>query len=220
MGFRFRGCFGAVTIVLLCGCMSSSAAERSSMITVLVNDSVHIDRQVLGEAEKEAARIFHAGGVEISWVNCIGGSDVGRCRVQPGVNEFVVHIVMSGKTSSDSVFGVAFVAEDGSGKYCDVFFRRIKQQSEESNLGVERLLGYVISHELGHLLLGSRSHSPWGIMMPTWRNAELQEAKMGMLLFHQEQAQLMRTRIDSAAKLARPGDAAEMTIGRTFGLRR
>ena len=219
MGFRFIWCFGVATIVLLCGCMATGA-EGDSTITVLLNDSVHVDRQVLAEAEKEAGRIFHVAGVEISWVNCIGGGHVDRCRVQPGMNEFVVHIVMSGKTSSDSVFGVAFVAADGTGKYSDVFFGRIKRQCQESDFAIERLLGYVMAHELGHLLLGTGAHSRWGIMMPTWRKAELQEAKMGGLLFHPEQAQLMKARISGAASFANSGDAKEVIIGRTFGLRR
>lgn len=220
MGFRCRWCVAVSAGVLLWSGIGARADEGSPMITVLVNDSARVDHRLLEEGETEAGRIFHAAGVDISWVNCIGSKEVGRCRVEPGVNEFVVHIVMSGKTSSDSVFGVAFVAADGTGKYSDVFFGRIKRQSEKSELSVERLLGYVIAHELGHLLLGNRSHSRWGIMMPSWRQAELQEAKMGVLLFHEEQARLMRTRIEGAVKVANSGDAKEVVIGRTFGLRR
>lgn len=151
---------------------------------------------LLEEAEKEAGRIFHAAGIEISWVNCIGGKQVARCRVEPGLNEFVLHIVKSGKTSSDSVFGEAFLAADGTGKYCDVFFERIKREAEPS-VTLERLLGSVMAHELGHLLLTSKAHSLWGIMQPIWRQDELSRVGMGTLLFNPAESRLMKSRSEA-----------------------
>jgi hypothetical protein len=194
MGFRFRWWFGLFSAVLLCSCIPARSDERSSYVTVLLNDSAHVAPAVLATAEDEVVRIFHTSGITIVWVNC-SGSTISRCRVQPGANEFVLHIVKSGKTSTDSVFGEAFLAEDGTGKYADVFFERIQDEKLESNLAVGRLLGSVVAHELGHLLLGSRAHSRRGIMEPIWREDQLRRMNMGAMVFSPEEAKLIKARV-------------------------
>jgi type IV secretory pathway TraG/TraD family ATPase VirD4 len=50
----------------------------------------------------------------------------------------------------------------------------------------------VIAHEVGHLLLGSNSHSQSGIMIAQWHPAELQKLSMGRLLFTPDQIQKLR----------------------------
>ena len=93
------------------------------------------------------------------------------------------------------MFGEAFLGENGVGNYCDVFLGRIEREVEGSNLRVEQLLGTVAAHELGHLLLGKRSHSRWGIMEPRWQVEELRQLGMGRLRFNAEESQLMRNRV-------------------------
>ncbi len=194
MGFRFRWWFGLCSGVLLCSCICAGSDEGNPSVTVLLNDSAHVPPVVLATAEDEVFRIFHTSGITIFWVNCAGRT-ISRCRVQPGTNEFVLHIVKLGKTSTDSVFGEAFLAEDGTGKYADVFFERIQDEKLESNLAVGRLLGSVAAHELGHLLLGSRAHSRRGIMEPIWREDQLRRMSMGAMLFSPQEAKLIKARV-------------------------
>ena len=94
------------------------------------------------------------------------------------------------------VFGEAFLGEDGSGKYADIFFNRVMAASATPELDTAQLLGAVTAHELGHLLLGSRSHAAIGIMQPVWEKDCLRRIWMGSLLFTREQAQAMQRRID------------------------
>ncbi len=199
MGFNFRNCVVLLSIVLFGGSIAAAgSADRDiRKITVLVNDSAHVAPSVLSRAEIEAARIFRAAGVEIEWVGCSSGSSIveDECHVIPGSNQFVLHIVPTGKTSSDLVFGLAFLGEDGSGKYCDVFYNRMAEAHFESGVNLSLLLGMVAAHELGHLLLGSHAHSYVGIMTPVWRGEVLRRGGMGSLLFTGEQASVMKSRI-------------------------
>jgi hypothetical protein len=202
MGFRFK-CVGLQLIVLLWVLPWGSIVGASNgdpavaEITVLVHDTARISPSVLNRAELETARIFRAAGIEIVWVNCSGESTNvdDECRHAPGANQFLLHIVPTGKTSTDSVFGLAFLGEDGSGSYCDVFFDRIEEATRALDTNVSQLLGTVAAHELGHLLLGSHGHSRWGIMEPTWKEESLRQIGMGTLLFSREQSALMKTRI-------------------------
>jgi hypothetical protein len=183
--------------VLSWGSIAWAGQPEVARITVLVNDAARVSASVLSKAELETARIFRAAGIEISWVNCSEESAIVNedCRHAPGANEFVLHIVPTGKTSTDLVFGLAFLGQDGSGRYCNVFFDRIEEASRGRGTNVSQLLGTVAAHELGHLMLGSHAHSRWGIMEPAWEEESLRQIGMGTFLFSREQSTLMKTRI-------------------------
>jgi hypothetical protein len=210
MGFNFRNRVGVSCIVLFWGSIAAaSSADRDiRRITVLVNDGAQVAPAVLDGAEIETARIFRAAGVEIEWIGCPSRSAVveDQCHVIPGSNQFVLHIVPTGNTSSDLVFGLAFLGADGSGKYCDVFYDRIAEAHHESGVNLSLLLGMVAAHELGHLLLGSHAHSYMGIMTPVWRDEVLRRGGMGSLLFTSEQASVMKSRtLSQRVSLVRVG---------------
>ena len=162
-------------------------------IKVLVNDSVGVNRGVLKQAEEEASWLLRSAGITIDWVHC---SDTADCRRPPRSNEFVLHIAPNGKATSDIVFGEAFMAPDGTGKYVDVFFNRMREADQDIDVG--QLLGAVSAHELGHLLLGSHSHSLVGIMEPLWKRDALHRIAMRNLTFTREQIRLMRNRLQSS----------------------
>ena len=195
MGFGRRWGL-ALGSVLLWGSVAT-ASDRGPKITVLVNDSVSVEPSVLRQAEREAGRLFEAAGIEIQWVNCAQTND---CRRILRPEEFVLHIVPGGKTRSDLVFGEAFLGEDGRGQYSDVFFDRLRQEQEDVDLAL--LLGAVSAHELGHLLLGSNSHSGIGIMEPRWQKDSVWKVGKGMLQFTQAQGELMRKRIQKEEDLS------------------
>jgi len=199
MGFGFKRWWGLQLVVVLWGAMAmaGTGARDLPKITVLVNNSAGVSRKVLRKAEVDAGLIFRAAGVEIEWEDCSSDLAVDVCRQVPGANQlvFVLHIVPTGKTSTDSVFGVAFLGEGGIGKYCDVFFDRVEEAERGAGTDASHLLGAVAAHELGHLLLGSNSHSHVGIMTPVWQEQSLRAIDMGTFLFTHEQAWFIRARL-------------------------
>ncbi len=194
MGFSGRVWLWIVVVLLCAGAAEACADWNDAIeISVIVNSSAAVLPATLGKAEAEADRIFATAGIRIRWLGCdvkLGSEN--PCRRSPETNEFVVHIVPNGKTSVDSIFGIAFVGQDGIGKYCDVFFDRIRQTVRKSPDALSQLLGAVIAHELGHLLLGSHSHSLVGIMMAHWNQPELRRITMGDLLFSNREGVRMR----------------------------
>lgn len=184
----------------------ATAQDCGSPITVLVIDSASVKPSVLRKAEREAGRLFEAAGIEIQWVNC---AETDECRGALGPKEFELHIVPGGRTRSDFVFGEAFLGQDGRGQYSDVFFDRLQQAHGDVDLAL--LLGAVSAHELGHLLLGSNSHSRIGIMEPRWQEDSVQKIGKGMLLFTQEQGELMRKRIQEEDLSVRVRASSKLT---------
>ena len=72
-------------------------------------------------------------------------------------------------SSASEVFGVAFLSDEGTGCYSDVFYERALELHADWNVALSDILENVMAHELGHLLLGSNSHSAAGIMRAQWQ---------------------------------------------------
>jgi hypothetical protein len=194
MEFLVKHGLRAMTAVfILCG--MALGYSDPTQITVLVNDSAGVPSAVLKQAEAEAARVFRIAGIDITWLNCVGENSDELCRVVPTADEFVLHIVPDGKTSSEWVFGEAFLGEGGEGKYIDIFFNRVRKADGILSIDMGRLLGAVSAHELGHLLLGSHAHSQVGIMEPIWEDRSMREIGRGTLVFTKDQSQKMKARV-------------------------
>jgi hypothetical protein len=56
------------------------------------------------------------------------------------------------------------------------------------------MLGCVMAHELGHLLLRDPGHSTIGIMQPQWGHEQMRQALTARLRFTNQQAKLIRER--------------------------
>jgi hypothetical protein len=72
-----------------------------------------------------------------------------------------------------------------------VFMSRV-QRTAAANPGIidiPGLLGHVIAHEIGHLLLKSSAHAPEGLMRADFLRADLKKAAQRQLLFSPEQAE-------------------------------
>jgi len=63
------------------------------------------------------------------------------------------------------------------------------------------ILGCVIAHELGHLLLGSNSHSGSGVMQPQWGRKQVKQALTCELLFTHERSKVIRREAQTRASL-------------------
>jgi hypothetical protein len=66
------------------------------------------------------------------------------------------------------------------------------------------VLGLVVAHEIGHLLLQMRGHSPVGIMHFPWSPKELGLANHNFLVFTAKEASAMRERMRRSILDQRP----------------
>ena len=108
---------------------------------------------------------------------------------------YAVRIIRHSRNLSGEIFGLAFLGPDGSGRQADVFYANIAEMSAARFRNPADVLGHVMAHELGHLLLGASAHSPSGIMRLHWGETELQQAARGSLLFNEQQSHRIRERL-------------------------
>jgi hypothetical protein len=80
--------------------------------------------------------------------------------------------------------------------YAYIFYDRVQRVAKERKLG-HALLEDVLAHEIGHLLLGSNSHSVSGIMSAHWYGEELRRISEAAMFFAPSQSRMMRDRVAS-----------------------
>jgi len=76
--------------------------------------------------------------------------------------------------------------------------REANQRSEaeaEVKLSLPQILGNVIAHELGHLLLGANSHTPQGLMRAHWSRDQLLATDLSQLRFSDQQCRQIRNSV-------------------------
>lgn len=157
------------------------AAER---MNVSVCNQGRLPESLVEKAEAEADLVFRSMNVEVVWAKCrdeFPGGDV------DGGFRFVIRLrdghppKTAGLTSLDTM-GKALMTAPGEGYIADVHYKAVQAFADRNGIDVEGLLGHVIAHELGHLLLGP-GHSAHGIMSALWRGADAMALKRRWLKF-------------------------------------
>ena len=106
--------------------------------------------------------------------------------------------------------GIAYIDPGRHGVVAFVFPDRVEQISTHQNLPQELIMGHLIAHELGHLLLGDRSHSLVGLMFCPWGQREFDSMPLGMLNFTSAEAERVREQVRSLGQ----GEPAVVAEGR------
>ena len=150
-------------LVLTAG--TSGAADREVLTIVLrVTDHAGTDSSDLARAQAEIERIFDAIGVRVVWSDMKAGPGH---RVCEGFNLFVSLLSpimiegLSGQGVKEKVLGSASKAAGRAFIYSE----RVRARAARSRVGEPVLLGRVIAHEVGHLVLPGADHSRTGIMV-------------------------------------------------------
>jgi hypothetical protein len=70
----------------------------------------------------------------------------------------------------------------------------------DTHADAAQILGHVIAHEIGHLLLNDQTHSAGGIMRGSWNLRDLLNASYGHLLFTRRQAKAIRAEVSRRSR--------------------
>ncbi len=176
------------------GPWQSAEAQISGPATVRVvlHDDAGVPVETVDRARQELSRVFRKSNIPFAWI----GTDAceGSClRIR------IVSKSLGGKSSNRQVVGIAPGTRELRGKLAYVFYDRILVYSAELGLDASQMLGHVMAHELGHLLLPYGAHSLTGIMRPAWDRPQVNGATSGTLTFTSDQAELIRTRLLASA---------------------
>ena len=165
------------TMAILIGIIGTAggviaAPSDAPTITLWVLNQAKVSDEVLLRAQAETARIYKSAGIHVLW----------RDRMEMGApGRFIVNVVSNppngtGEIAPDGVMGIAPGTNEASGMHVGAFYANIQTFAALHGLDAGLLLGHVIAHEIGHLLLRNNSHSRTGLMRAGWDKLQVTRA--------------------------------------------
>jgi hypothetical protein len=155
---------------------------------------------MLAAAEDQAREIFRRAGLETVWLNCstkLEKLEPSSCYFSDTTHltlKISPHAMNAHVRDRIEVLGASYPDEKGAGYFAYVFYDRLEELAQRRMLG-HALLADVMTHEIGHLLLGSTSHSASGVMCGHWNYEELRKISEGAMSFLPAQSRTMRARL-------------------------
>jgi hypothetical protein len=189
---------------------AGSVAGQTGDLAVRVYDYAGVPGKVMTAAEDEARRLLHRAGIETEWSGCPKNPNerdrYPNCQEPLGEADVILHVMpqpVEEYQVTSNGFGLTLQSgKGGIAEHVYVFYDRVKKTAGKvDQLPPATLLGYVIAHEIGHLLLGPDSHSSRGIMRARWGREDLEQMQRGKLAFLEEQAAIMRARLEQRTRI-------------------
>lgn len=169
-----------------------------AVLAVSVFNDAGVASDVLSRAQSRAESTMAEAGIALNWLDCgtpgHWATNLG-CADLAFPSHLSVRLVKNGSHRAGDVFGESFLDSRGQGNYASVYLEPLGASPALGVVSEGDLLGYVIAHEVGHLLLGPDSHSGAGVMHGVWGFADLQEAAQGRLRFRREESQRLQARL-------------------------
>ncbi len=199
----------ALVVALFMASSAGAAEIPDPTVTVRVYNYAEVSAESLRGAESEASRIFTTAGVETKWVDCSTAripphsalaqpQKVTTDCFAPISGAGIVLRILARSTPASSAFrDTMFGFAEGS-FVASVFYARLEDFARRGYWNQSEtpvVLGDVIAHEIGHLLLGSNSHSRTGIMCGRWDREYLRLLQEGFQTFSADQSSAMRATV-------------------------
>ena len=177
---------------------------RGQQINVSICNREGVSDAVIFRARAEAGLVYGQAGVEIVWRDC---EEFPEGAGRAGAPWYVIAVRSLERkehvnAASLEVMGEAFLDGPDGGEAADAYLPAIRETAEEGGVDGSVLLGYVMAHELGHLILGP-GHAVDGIMRGAWGQKQIDALRQRRLRFTREGAERVRRAI--AARTKRKG---------------
>lgn len=176
--------------------------DAGASFTVQIHDYAEVEPKQLAEAKRVAAAIFEKAGVVSSWMEGDTSEKPNSHLVEQGpsrLSYIYVHILPQSMAGQIAIRSNTMGWAPGSGPdrtFVYVFYDRVEKFAAKTSCPcVSQILGEVIAHEIGHILLNLTSHSQAGIMRGDWGLKDMQDVVYGSLLFTQRQAEVIRAEV-------------------------
>ena len=140
--------------------VASGPADDLVTLPVRLDNVAAVRGGDLRFAERRAAEVFEEIGVRVRWV-AVDDVSAGA-ESAPAFTMIVVNSDL--KAGSASSFVDALGLANRAVRRAYVFYDRVTKLNESSPRPIPTILGDIIAHELGHLVLPTGAHSKRGIM--------------------------------------------------------
>jgi hypothetical protein len=188
----------AVVAIGLAGSRAGANEQATPAdITVVVTDFARVAPRILDRAEVEAGRTYRRIGVETIWRDAAAfDAETARgATTDPG---FTIKLIIQPRAAAPGARGVRTIMAAALSLKSDrdgaiyVFYDRVTDVASWHDTDTGLLMGIVIAHEIGHVLLRHSRHSLEGLMRDVWDSDDIRRAASGMLWFSPSESETMR----------------------------
>jgi len=170
-----RGVLAAVSVCAIPVPTTHAQTTPSRRIVVRSYNTVGVPSSVVERAESTAQALLQEAGVDSVWRNCrtnhgASAHSPDRCDDVVNASELIVRVVRApGAVADGQELGYSHVDPyRRQGTLATVFADRVRPLAAALRIDEGTLLGRAMTHEIGHLLLGSLEHSTTGLMRGDW----------------------------------------------------
>ena len=169
--------FGGASVALAAG-----PREQDSVVSIRVHDYVNVDARQLQQAEQQVCDTFARAGVQIEWRPTVRPNDIEPAHgAAPADLTDITIVVMTPAMSNrrrvaSDVAGYAPITRERGGRVAFVLGERASAIAAAGGVEPAKVLAGVITHELAHLLMPQRSHTPDGWMRAHWTPSSFRHA--------------------------------------------
>jgi hypothetical protein len=182
---------------LFASLLTGTAVARLPLV-VRTYDVTGVAPRTLERAEASAAVTLAAAGIQPIWRPC----HASLCTGRPKPHEIEIRIVKATPGSERGVLGSAVVdVVEHTGTLATIYIDRVDALAARSGVDRGELLGRAVAHEIGHLVLGTSEHAPFGLMRAAWTAGEIQRRIPLDWMFSTEQGREMRRRLSESPSL-------------------
>jgi hypothetical protein len=183
--------------------VSRTATKLDAKLILRVYNYARLDPVSMVLSEKVASTIFANVGIEVVWMDCSvsrppsGGSPA--CQSRMGPTDLVLrilpgHMAIKLATRDEPLGSAQTCTESEPACEVNIFYHRVDELATKG-YRADRVLGYVIAHEVAHVLLGPR-HSEEGILRGEWTRDDLDRISWGLVLdFTKDQSSQLRNAV-------------------------
>jgi len=181
---------------------SSWAGERSLTVCLAPSQTVEYD-QILAQAKGYAMRLYRLIGVDLRWKATCSSTELETPGTLSAPNLSTIGVEWAAIAPATLPAGARASAHpfQATGIRITLYQDRIFLLVKENHRGAA-VLGHVLAHEIGHVLLGHNAHGRKGLMQPAWSNLEQSAMRCTPMAFTTEEAESIRRRLDNRMMLA------------------
>ena len=200
----------ALTLALFSPISSKAQSGPDDGITIRLYDFAGLPTEVAARARQEADSIFSRSQVRLTWLDCT--IDEQRqttadtaCNLVRGPRVLNMRLMPKHMEPADGlhggIFGFAMLSNDDSfAATANIYVDRLGAICDGRKYRRGVVLGAMIAHEMGHLLLGVGSHSKMGLMTLPWGPKVLTAADQGTLGFTKRESRRLANAVDARTR--------------------
>jgi len=190
----------------MCSVRLLSADDRVDgelSVTIQIHDYWHVSRESLTRARAVVTAMYERIGVRTEWTGVVqqtewhSGSSHRSSPSQIPIAQ-VTLIILTPKMAArghveEGALGFAAVPSEGMGRIAYAIYDRVRDTAARAAMNEDDLLGFVMAHEIAHLMLPRGAHEETGLMRGHWNVRDFQHTDVMTLGFSPQQAAEIRS---------------------------